>query len=337
MLLVLIGHSMRDEMRLASPVLDFIYRSVYIFHMSYFFWLSGYAYRMSRERGREPLRILARKIKSQFLPWCIYTLLIFFIFLLASRIPQTSRILSDAGMTIIPFPEYCLNVLQANNPWAYHLWFLYILLILTLIVSVSDVCMKGRTRPAAVLLLILSVIAMALQSLFSAGAWWRLVNYLILYLPMFCLGVIMWNLKVSDRVLGIWGLAGLAYIIIRVIYFSGFSGNSVQVSEPWLRFFVYFLALALLPGLMMLLNRILEKGWLLRGKHIRSFFTFLGRDSLILYLLHQPFCCAFLGLLLYQKLHVPAVLTMLICMIVSLVVARVVTLLLRRFHVRRQP
>ena len=46
-LLVLIGHSMRDEMRVAYPFLDALYRGIYIFHMTWFFWLAGYGYRLS--------------------------------------------------------------------------------------------------------------------------------------------------------------------------------------------------------------------------------------------------------------------------------------------------
>ena len=68
MLLVLIGHCMRDEMRQVSPVLDFLYRAFYIFHMSYFFWLSGVNYRLSRDKGRPPLQIAARRLRKQLPP-----------------------------------------------------------------------------------------------------------------------------------------------------------------------------------------------------------------------------------------------------------------------------
>ena len=76
MALVLLGHSMRDEMRTASPALDLLYRAMYIFHMTYFFWMSGYTYRLSREKGRPPLQTAWRRLKKQFVPWFLYTLLI---------------------------------------------------------------------------------------------------------------------------------------------------------------------------------------------------------------------------------------------------------------------
>ena len=60
MALVLLGHSMRDGMRQASPALDLIYRIVYIFHMTYFFWMSGCTYSLSRGRGQKPMTAAAR-------------------------------------------------------------------------------------------------------------------------------------------------------------------------------------------------------------------------------------------------------------------------------------
>ena len=68
MALVLLGHSMRDGMRQASPALDLIYRIVYIFHMTYFFWMSGCTYSLSRGRGQKPMMAAARRIKKQLAP-----------------------------------------------------------------------------------------------------------------------------------------------------------------------------------------------------------------------------------------------------------------------------
>ena len=48
------------------------------------------------------------------------------------------------------------------------------------------------------------------------------------------------------------------------------------------------------------------------------FLRFMGRESLLIYLLHQPFCCAFLGMLLYNRFCIPAPVTMAVCIIFSL-------------------
>ena len=329
MLLVLVGHSMRDEMRQVSPVLDFLYRAFYIFHMSYFFWLSGYSYRLSRGRGRSPMQILSRRLKKQLPPWVIYTLLIFAVFTVAIRIPQFSRTLEDAGYGGMTFSAYMLSVLQANNPWAYHLWFLYVLMLLMAILCLADAMARGRhTAAVCVSLIAVGLIGLAVRPLLSLGEWWRLGNYIALYLPMVCLGVLMAEWKLPDRALWLWGGAGLVYIVVRVVYFSGFSGNSLRVEDPLGRFLIYLLADLLLPGVMMALNRLFDKGWIARTKAGKNALQYLGQESMIIYLVHQPFCCAFLGLILYNRIHIPAVPTMIACLVVSVLVSWAATVLI---------
>ena len=48
--------------------------------------------------------------------------------------------------------------------------------------------------------------------------------------------------------LWLWGGAGLIYIVVRVVFFSGFSGNSLRVEDLLSRFLIYLLADLLLPG-----------------------------------------------------------------------------------------
>ena len=45
---------------------------------------------------------------------------------------------------------------------------------------------------------------------------------------------------------------------------------------------------------------------------------------MLIYLVHQPFCCAFLGVVLYNRLGVPALPTMAACLAASLAVSWVV-------------
>lgn len=325
MLLVLIGHSMRDEMRMVSPILDYLYRGIYIFHMTWFFWLSGYSYALSRSRNREPLQIAKKRLKTQLPYWIFYTLFIFAVFEGATFVPKLANILSGAGYSRIAFSGYIIQALQANNPWAYHLWFLLVLIIISTIVCLADHFTKGKhLSSVCAVLIVLSLILLVLRDSLSLGQWWRLVNYISLYLPVFCIGILMKDMEVSDTVAWIWGLLGLAYIVIRVAYFSDFSGNSLRV-EGWTRFAVYCAADILLPGLMVLLAKLFDK-----AKPGR-FFTFLGKESLYIYLFHQPFCCAFLGTVLYNKMHLPAIVVMLVCIAASLAVGYAFSML-RKSH-----
>ena len=335
MLLVLIGHCMRDEMRQASPVLDFLYRAFYIFHMSYFFWLSGVNYRLSRDKGRPPLQIAVRRLRKQLPPWLIYTLFIFAAFSLAIRIPALRSALEAAGYGALSFPAYLLAAFQANNPWAYHLWFLYVLMLLMILLCLTDAAASGRhTTAVCAGLTALGLAALAVQPLLSLGEWWRLFNYLALYLPMVCLGVLMAKWQLPDGIVWAWGAAGLAYIAVRVVFFSGFSGNSLRIDDPAGRFLIYLLADLLLPGVMMALNRLFDRGWLIRTRAGKKAFRFLGRESMIIYLVHQPFCCAFLGLILYGRLGLPALPVMAVCLAASIAVSWAVSAVLGKIKSR---
>ena len=46
-MLVIIGHSFRDEMRVVSSVADFIYSLIYVFHMPLFFAIAGYLFHLN--------------------------------------------------------------------------------------------------------------------------------------------------------------------------------------------------------------------------------------------------------------------------------------------------
>jgi fucose 4-O-acetylase-like acetyltransferase len=330
MLMVLIGHCMRDGMRTSSPALDVIYRSVYIFHMAWFFWLSGYSYRLSRNRNRQPLQIAGRRLRKQFPYWILYTLFVFAAFTLAMAIPSLKKILSGAGYERIGIGNYMVSAFQANNPWAYHLWFLLVLIIITVIVALADALFRGQhTTQVSIVLIVLGVAGLACYDYISVGNWWRLYNYLSLYLPIFCIGILMADIKIPDTIAWIWGALGLAYIVIRVACFSDFSGNSLRVTG-WTRFAVYLAGDLLLPGLMVCLGRIFEKGLFPITGPGKKFFNFLGKESLTIYLWHQPFCCAFLGTLLYGRMHLPALVVMAFCLVVSLAVSYAIVLIKRK-------
>lgn len=321
MLLVLLGHSMQDGMRMASPFLDVLYRSIYMFHMTWFFWLSGYSYRLSEKKGSTPLRIAKKRLTVQFPVWILYSFFIFAVFSLTMNSPTLKELLAEAGFNKIKIGPYALSAIQANNPWAYHLWFLLVLIIITLIVSLTDSISKGKkTNVVCICLIALGIAGLAVRDSLSLGKWWRLYDYISLYLPVFCLGILMADMKISDSFAWIWGALGLAYVFIRVKYFSDFSGNSLRVAG-WTRFAVYIAGDVLLPGIMVLLGKLFEKGLFPITEYGRRFFGFLGRESLVIYLWHQPFCCAFLGTVLYSRLHLPVFPVMLICILTSLSVA----------------
>lgn len=333
-LMVLYGHSMRDEMRLVSPVLDYTYRCCYIFHMAYFFWLSGYSYQLGRKntQNHKVLPFVSKKVKRQILPWAGYTILIYFIFNLAMQVSAVSTVLKNAGYFRISVFEYAVNAIQANNEWAYHLWFIYVLFIISvLIFGIDCICNKNRDR-AKVIVLSACLIGLILIRLVNVGSWWRLLNYLFLYIPFYVLGIFMQGKEDKIKCVNIWGGIGLLYILARAWLWSGFSGNQVDTSNIWSDMLVWYGAILLLPGVFLLMRKL---GIYLEQKENKVIqgIKYLGKNSFSIYLFHQPFCCAFVGVILYNKMKLPAVLVMMICIVLSIVLPYILVKVMERAKV----
>ena len=123
--MVLLGHGMRDTMRVNNAGLDYVYRVCYVFHMSFFFFLSGYSLKNSMERyNYDKVKMANKKIRALVFPWIAYTLFIYVVFNTALVIPGIKKILYGSGYEKKALAAYLIEALQANNEWAYHLWFL---------------------------------------------------------------------------------------------------------------------------------------------------------------------------------------------------------------------
>ncbi len=329
-LLVLLGHAVRDDMRLISPGLDLTYRLIYIFHMSFFFFISGYVYKMNEVRFKKNKGsgFLKGRLKKLFLPWVIYGIFIYAVFAAAMYMPRISEILLSSGYGFVSVWEYALKAFQADNPFAYHLWFIYILFIVSVIVFIADCLTSRKTqKPVLAALALLSVLALIPLNLYEEdfGSYRRLLNYIALYLPYYILGILLYGVNIPKALKYLWYALGLGYIVIRAVFFSGFSGNAVEASSIELKLLIQIAAYAFLPGAMLLLCDISEK--LTKIKPVKKILSYLGRKSFLIYLIHQPFFCAFLSLVLYSKLNLPMGVSIICCIAASLFAAFVLDFL----------
>jgi len=228
-LLVLYGHSMRDEMREQYSILDFTYRCVYIFHMSFFFWLSGFSYEMGRSvyHKKYDLSFIIKKLRKQLLPWILYSAVIYVVFTIAMNIKTVSSVLTGAGYYKISILEYIQNAVCANNRFAYHLWFIYVLFIISIIVFIAERFVKNLSV-VHISSIVLSFIGLLLVQRFDVGKCERLLNYLCLYIPFYVMGILMQGKVECIKHSFIWEVLGVGYILLRAKLWSGASGNSVE-------------------------------------------------------------------------------------------------------------
>lgn len=320
-LMVVLGHAIRDDMRIDSNILDYIYRCCYIFHMSFFMFLSGYTYQLGyRKNFAKENHFIKKKISRLLLPWTLYTLFIYIFFSIAILIKPIKEILISAGCNAISFREYCLQSLQANNPFAFHLWFIYVLFVITVIVYLIDKYTRQYAHWCFGAVIFMCFL-MKWMDLSLLGNWNKVINYIIMYLPFFIFGKLFCAFRnhiKNMKLIFILSILGVLYICIRAKYFSGFSGNTVVAKTHMVRMAVYYLAYILLPCVMIEIYFLLNK--IESNFKMLQLLRRLGRDSFYIYLFHQPFCCAFLGSVMYGKLNFPAMASITISFIISLVI-----------------
>lgn len=314
-LMVVLGHAFRDEMRLNNPAYDLIYRSIYIFHMSFFFWVSGYVYGMGREKAVKGCGFFTKKVKKQIVPWIVYGTAVYLAFSAAMLMAPLRAVLERSGYGWIAPLQYLILSIQASNPYAYHLWFIYVLFLISVAVWLIDrhwrLCGSRLAVLNAVMLVSFTPVQLLLPYL---GQWQRIPFLITLYAPFYLMGIMMQQQRLGLGAQKLWGSAGVAYILIRAIFFSGFSGNNVETPYMPLTLLVRYLGFLLLPGSFLLLCSLSRKIADSKAGHVLSE---LGSRSFIVYLFHQPFCCAFVGSLLYGRMHLPAILTVAVCCLLS--------------------
>lgn len=326
-LMVLLGHGIRDSMRLESGAMDYVYRICYVFHMLFFFFLSGYTLNKSISKYKHVSTVLIKKVKTLFIPWIGYTILICCVFQVAFLISPIRKILEGAGYSSISVFYYLGKVVQINNDWAYHLWFLFVLFIISCLFIVFDI---PRTRHVLIYAIVaLSLFTVGYDYYSFLGDWNDLFFHLAIYIPYFFLGYIvdvqkMVEARKSNLLLVVLEVMGVCYIFIRAKWFSDFYGNNIAGETKLIRVSIAYMGYILMPFAMIALCKVSDRidKFSLPGTEQLSW---LGKNSFNIYLWHQPFCCAFLGIVLYEKLHIGSIFTVIACVIASVLVGILVT------------
>lgn len=230
----------------------------------------------------------------------------YIIFFAVSKVPVLSGALGGKGV-VSPI-EYLQLMLYNQNPYSFHLWYLNTLFLLSVFIFLID-RFSGENN-ARILKFALLIIIPAIAS--TVAQPWHLVTKGFVYqLPYFIIGTLI-KRDTFEKSCHKWIIVGVLSAVLLAVHtilessydFSTIGNVAVFYIENILAVLVTF--------------GIISASYAFSGR--LSFVEKIGRNSMVYYLYHQPFCCAFLGVLLYDKLRFPVILVIVICMIVSLVV-----------------
>lgn len=307
-ILVVVGHAFRDNMRTAFLPYDYIYNLIYFFHMPLFFMISGYLLERSKNKTRAEL--LKSKVRTILVPFMTYTILLYivvnFMILLS---PKVSDLFTSAFGKKIEFIKYIYLSLVGNNPYSFHLWFLICLFIM----EAFAILIKIDKRKIWIIFIIF---------LFISISWSPVLNNLGLEYNIYTVNVPMSNFiffvtgqilyinknKINFNVKKLILLLSLGLLIFNVYYICDFDSICTIFDVSY--------EFVLLIGKLSLIFFTIGMATKIKDFKILSY---IGRRSMGIYLLHQPLCCAILGYLLYDFWNFPAIVVIMVCFVFSFV------------------
>ena len=115
-------------------------------------------------------------------------------------------------------------------------------------------------------------------------------------------------------------ILAVGYVLVRAAFFAGREGSAISAPTELVKYTIMYLAYLLLPFAMFLFCKFSNYLSKFDEKIIVKYVKLFGKESFYIYLWHQPFCCAFLGLVIYNKMGLPAIVSVVISATLSFVV-----------------
>jgi len=325
--LVIYGHTFRESMRAAVRWCDLSYILVYRFHVSLLFIVSGIGYTLSMERNRStaPAQYIKKKCKSVLLPWFSYSVVVYAAFALVEQIPAVRAMLASTSYRLVSPLTYAVNLLKNENAYSFHLWYLQTLFLFIVVTYLLDhfLSEKAAWRVKLVLMLLLP----GFYSIFCQKWVWTFKGFFQKYF-FFLLGSVLapQALEKRARQLAVSGVLSGIYMLVELFYPPADSLYDDLLTGLPLCYLdnlaITGVCMGILAGCILLREKL---QWAAR----------FGQDTMLYYLYHQPFCCALLGMILYDKLHLPAAATVVLCIAASLIFPTVFRRIMRRLNLQK--
>lgn len=275
-LLVVIGHVFDGYKNAGlfsghSQFINYSYNLIYSFHMALFFIVSGYVFKIAYINNGEIKPNLKRQKINVLIIYVVYSIGFgFFKIICSGYVNNTLEIKDLLLIWVKTIPPY---------------WYLYVLLIFYILFSFKKIISLPSN---AVLLASFAIMAASCFIPFNIGEFFE-IKHILYFLMFFYIGIIFDENKIINNRIFI-GITSLASIVLLIIY-SGQSYNTLKIING-------IIAL----GISLLIINIFKFLFKNEKKNHVRFFSFLGRYSLEIYVIHCVFTAG--NRVVLNKLHI---------------------------------
>lgn len=316
-ILVIIGHTFRDEMLEKSFACYFLRNFIYSFHMQLFFVISGYLLEGSLQKYTDKAKIIEKKIDSLLKPFIVYSLLIYVIFECANLIPGIVAALEQSSYEAIGIIEYAIKCIEGMNPYAVHLWYLLALFIF----EVTTITFRCIFKEKANGILLCFAFLMYMSGM-NLNPQIMILNAILKRFLFFVLGQFLYGFTAIIYKDSSWILAGEVLSVLLITLDVVFTPKLQSVLLRQVYYIIILAAKCFVVYMIIRLSTKLQNNtWLMK----------LGRNSFCIYILHQPWC-AMIGMVLYNLLGINIISVCALCAVLSLIIPNIYLEIIHKSH-----
>lgn len=316
-LLVVLGHSLRDSMMSSSTVCNAIYTMVYAIHMPFLMYLSGYMFAVKSDsylqKGIKKYGLL--KANKLMKPYLVYAVIVYTGIRIVFQNETLGNILTLAGYQKENFSQFVLGLLSGENAYSFHLWYIYCLAVLSILgfviwkITDTNGMRMYREKIACVLIIVVVLYTILVSRKINAP---RIISATTSMFPWYFMGCLRFTDRFSKKTNLCSGIVSISVIVL-----YGFQLLPISVSVY--RVIKYVLVTGAIFGMVMLSKSFSNS----------KILSYLGSNSMIIYLFHQPFIAAGIGIITYDYLKIPMCISIVFTTIASIVLPIIIAKILK--------
>ncbi len=289
-LLVILGHSITEDMAAASLPAFVLRIFVYSVHMPVFFFISGYLFQIKEQDYFSlPLKkYTVSKFRRLMVPYISFSIINYLILYAAALVPGISGILESHGYVCGTIADSLFQILTFQGHLDTHLWFCYVMF---LILCINRLFIRNNTR--ITLIIMLAVYAFWSMWKTGGGDVPYLVSHCMHYLYVFCAGR-LWRRYECEQERRGKGIQNQLASISGLILAAAFTVQIIAEKAQMIPLKSALLPIVELSGCVFIIFLASKKIRLLKTDisfHMSEFLEYTGRSdvSFPIYLLHMPF------------------------------------------------